>query len=142
MTEFRRFEVLPVFIREYLGPATVLGQTADLVHLAESMSYELRAGLLADKLPPQRVTHRVNDTHTVTFPRTWWDHFKAAYRRRWWMRWRDWHVEHEQHHYTCDHKVVVDIEGHWTYPEATVPLPQDFGNGVYVAIVNGPRLVR
>ncbi len=128
-------------VRADLGPA--VADTVRLVKILDLMVHELSVDVLSDRLPPAEIHHTVRAKQTVTVDgtvtydrfATWWDHYKATYRGRWWMRWRRWNVRtvKEAHPYTvtrdirCKHHVTVDLERYRTYPHATVALPESFG---------------
>lgn len=114
---------------------------------AGDVALSLTARVLAESLPPQEITHQVagwtplHAEGTVPAARfaTWWDHFKATHRGRWWMRWRHWPVHYtwEFHRWRYDEDrqpwrrtVTVSVRHHWTYPRAAIPLPPEFGGPV------------
>lgn len=101
----------------------------ELRRLLEPMMYELTTMVLADRIDETEI--REQRSETVYFPRfaTWWDHFKATYRGRWWMRWRRWQVRFVAEDVTVTAKVVVDLTRYHTYPQANI-VPPEFGRPV------------
>lgn len=106
---------------ELLG-ATVGGSTS-LRYLAESLTYELEAFLLTDRLPPERIedTQRVE----VLFPDGWVEMLRHTYRERWWMRWWvarrpiRWHTE------VRVARLEVELRRFWSFPKSSIRLPND-----------------
>jgi hypothetical protein len=114
------------------------------------VALSLTSRVLAESLPPAEVSHTVagwaplHVEGTVPAARfaTWWDHFKATYRGRWWM-WllrldrRPVHYTWEFHRWRYDEDrqpwqrtVTVSVRNHWTYPRAAIALPPEFGGPV------------
>lgn len=134
-------------VRQYLHDLPFAADSAVLVRHAELMALELRAEVLAEHLPPEQVHHTVRDTQTFSGEvrdqrfASWWDHFKATYRQRRWMRWRYWTVRFQtvvipyRQQVACRHRVTVNVRQHITYPRARVALPPDqFGRPVVVSV--------
>lgn len=99
--------------------------------LAEELAMSLTASVLAETLPPLTL----RDATPFTVPRfaTWFDHFVATYRSRWWGRSLRRHVLRyvdEPH----THRAEVGVRTRWTYPRATTVLPgRQFGHVVLKA---------
>ncbi|MGC4886723.1 hypothetical protein [Micromonospora sp. DT227] len=109
-------------ISEDLGPYAA-GRT-ELVEQIDGMRMTLSMSVLAEQLPTERVRgHRREVIQTARFA-TWWDHWKATYRGRWWMRWRRWSVRQLVDEHELEATAVVDLRRYWTYPRAAVPVPQ------------------
>lgn len=97
-----------------------------LSRVIEPMMLELATYLLTEKLGEERIVEeRVVDHECLRFA-TWWDHFKATYRTRWWMRWRRWEVCFNIEHRPIRARVEVDMTKHWTFPEANI-VPAELG---------------
>jgi hypothetical protein len=99
--------------------------------LADQLAMSMTANVLAETLPPLIL----KDATPFTVPRfaTWFDHFVATYRSRWWGRPLRRHVLRyvdEPH----THRTEVGVRTRWTYPRATTVLPgRDFGHVVLKA---------
>lgn len=155
-----RLELLPVAIRHSLRDYGLVGvaERLRLTYLVEDMTYELSTQLLAERLPPQYIHHTVREQQTVTGSgtvsdlhfATWFDHFKATYAGRWWMRWRMWTVRERQvvvpyayqHELTCTHRVRISVQDFWTYPRDRVGVPPDLGAPVLVSTVTTEPMPR
>ncbi len=121
-------------------------------HFADVIAVDVETAVLTEKLPPQRITHRVRYEHPEAVGQqgvaadarhaTWFDHFVATYRGRWWGRLLRLHRREVRYQFVpvpyivsrpvhCDHEVTVDVHAAWTYPRATMVLPGDqFGHPV------------
>jgi hypothetical protein len=107
-----------------------VGNSVYISHLADTLAYNVEACVLAERLPPKRVADvkRVE----VRYPDGWWETLRHTYRQRWWMRWWvarrpvRWHVE------TRTAYLVVELDRFWTYPRASIALPE-LGEPVRVA---------
>lgn len=85
-------------------------------HAARAMVAELHAAVWAEALAPVEIYKKTVCTFDV--PASWWQHFKLAYRDRWWMRRlvRRHPIRRETHR-----RVVtfhVDLRRYRTYPAA------------------------
>lgn len=128
-----QLDPLIVQVREGLGRGTYLSETAQLRYLVDTLTVELRAHVLAHQLPPETVVAVVSgDTEAKRFA-TWWDHFKATYRARWWMLWRRWDINYTTVKVPYEHLTNVTVRGAWTFPEARI-YPPELGAPVYVTI--------
>lgn len=129
---------LKVGVRQELSrEMATLASTAEfssmIDHVTDRMVLQLRAHVLAEQLPPQTIQHRVRvETKDPRFA-TWWDHFKATYQHRWWMRWREWDVQTVRTPVVVERTVCVSVRDHWTYPRAGIALPSEFGSPVLVS---------
>jgi hypothetical protein len=113
---------------------------------AGSIAMRVETELLTEKLPPERITHRINYKHPEAVGRQGFaadarfarpiDHFTAKYHGRWWgqllgLRRRKVRYEFVKVPYIisapvqCDHRVTVDVHAAWTYPRANMVLPAD-----------------
>ncbi|TDB88314.1 hypothetical protein E1091_15315 [Micromonospora fluostatini] len=131
-------EELRSAIRVEVGP-----YAADRLTLRKQFEwagYELSTSVLADRLSTEHVERNRSVTVTTVRFTTWWDHFKAAYRGRWWMRWRYWPVRQTVAEQTVTVTVAINLERFWTFPRAPVALP-DLGAPVR-AIVPNPLPLR
>lgn len=94
------------------------------------------AGLLAEDLPPKVL----DDVMPFTVPRfaTWFDHFCATYRGRWWgwllgLDKREIRYINE----SWSHRTTVKVRDRWTYPRAERIAPaRDFGHVVLKSAAN------
>lgn len=98
--------------------------------LVDGMVMRLKAELLAEKLPPERLANSKRVTWTT--PATWWDHLKETYAGKWWTRWM-------KAPRTIEHSKLaefnIELQRYWVYPDAR-PLPRDqFGSPVRVCTV-------
>lgn len=133
--DFIKLDPLIVQIRHRLDPGTYLAQQAQLFYTADTMTAELRSFVLAHQLPPETITQVVDGTTPDHRHATWWDHFKATYRSRWWMRWRGWHINYHTVDVPYSSTVKVVVRGHWTFPDARLnSYPPELGEPVYIAI--------
>jgi hypothetical protein len=57
---------------------------------------------------------------------SWWDHFKATYRRRWWMRWRGWRVNYTLRTATATAQIRIRATATEFFPHAQ-DLPEWLG---------------
>lgn len=96
--------------------------------LADEWAARIETELLAERLPPTKL----HDAASFTVPRfaTWFDHFVATYRNRWWGRPLRRHaLRYVDEPHT--HRTEVVVLDRWTYPRATMVLPgRDFGHVV------------
>jgi hypothetical protein len=71
---------------------------------------------------------------------SWFDHFKATYRGRWWMRWRRWRIHYRQRSETKTATVRVEAELALFFPHAAaLPIfPEWLGQG-YAVILRTER---
>ncbi len=96
-------------------------------HVGRRVGLRVSAYVLSEELPPATLT----DQASFTVPRfaTWYDHFAATYRGRWWARLlrldrREVRFVDEPH----THTLTVAVRPRWTYPKADRVLPaRDFG---------------
>lgn len=102
--------------------------------ISRDLMLDVQARVLAEQLPPQEITHHVRVWTTDPRHATWWDHFKATYRGRWWMGWHRWEIRYVDTPVWLDRRVTVAVRDHWTYPRATVGLPPSLGSPVLVTM--------
>lgn len=123
--------------RELSAEMVYLASTAEarwIEHEYDRMVLELRAKVLAEQLPPQEIHHTVRVEAMDPRHATWWEHFKATYQQRWWMRWRGWTVRYVDTPVTVQRTITVSVRDHWTFPRASIIPPDDrFGSRVMVA---------
>lgn len=88
--------------------------------LALTLSTELLAMVKRDEIQEH---HEDVIVVTAAFA-TWWDHFKATYRGRWWMRWRRWTIRYTESEQV--HRVTVRVRADLAaiFPEASVENPR------------------
>lgn len=75
-----------------------------------------------DVLAEHLADHYYEETLILSAPKSWWDHFKATYQDRWWIRW--WCAKHPAQETRTSHKVKVKVERWVKYPEANETLPR------------------
>ncbi|MFJ6841393.1 hypothetical protein ACIQRE_01850 [Streptomyces griseoluteus] len=103
--------------------------------------FQLRARVLSDDLPPQRLTARQRVTFEV--PASTWQMWKARHGRRWYARRlvARWPVRYEPDPDGRGTEAVCsfDLERYRLYPRARVVLPPDqFGMAVHAHTLRGP----
>ncbi len=86
------------------------------------------------------VAHREQATATASVVRfaSWWDHFKATHRRRWWMRWRHWGIRYVWVEDTAVAEVTVEASLAAVFPHAEAHLPDWLGPAY--PVVMGERI--
>jgi len=141
---FFKLDPLIVQIRDRLDRGTYLSQQAQLSVCADDLTVQLRSFVLAHQLPPETITQTISGTTQDGRHATWWDHFKATYRGRWWMRWRGWQINYRLVDVPYFHTVQVVVRGHWSFPDARLAsYPPELGEPVYIAITEPlPRRTR
>ena len=136
---FLKLDPLLVQIRHRLDPGTYLSQQAQLSYCVDDLTIQLKSQVLAHQLPPETYRQVVEGTAEDHRFATWWDHFKATYRSRWWMRWRTWPIYYTRVQVPYRHTAEVVVRGHWSFPDARIAAyPEELGAPVYVAITE-PR---
>lgn len=103
--------------------------------LRDQVVVTLSAKMLTERLPDQHITD------TVTDPRwaTWWDHLKATYRDRWWIAYPlDFGWIKPPRHTLTPITVTVPVAAHWTYPDASLRIPEEFGAAVLYTTTDRP----
>jgi len=118
-----------------VGEYLVNSSTLEVDRFLDRIALEFRYEVLAERMPPAEVRHPVVLVEDDPRHATWWDMFKATYRGRWWMRWRAWEVAYTSTPVTVRRDVVVNIQGHFTFPQAP-RIGDRFGQPVAVAIWN------
>ncbi|MEU4173261.1 hypothetical protein AB0F46_41285 [Streptomyces sp. NPDC026665] len=102
--------------------------------------FQLRTRILADELPPHRLTERTRVPFEV--PASTWQMWKARHARRWYarrlvVRWPVLYGPDPDGRGT-DAVCTFDLERYRTYPRARVQLPQDrFGAEVLAHSIRG-----
>lgn len=109
-------------------------------YLTDQIVMDMCARVLAEQLPPQTIDYAVRVETTDPRFATWWDHYKATHRARWWMRWRSWSVAYVDTIVAIDRIVTVAVRDNWTYPRAAVRMPDHFGAPVLVSLVESTDL--
>ena len=118
---FRTMRELKVAFRTYeprIG--TYSSDRLELVKLVEHMGLELRTAMLADWLGEERIIETRRENHECLRFATWWDHFKATYRGRWWMRWRRWAVAYNIENHPLTARAEIDMTRYWAFPQADI----------------------
>jgi hypothetical protein len=83
-----------------------------------AMAHRLSTELLAKTTGPQVYTDRRSASVQLVRFASWWDHFKATYRRRWWMRWRHWKIHYTLREATAVAEVRVEATIAAVFPHA------------------------
>jgi hypothetical protein len=125
--EYRVMEMLRVGMRTMDPPLGYYSSAqTELIRRFEDMSWELRTYMLADHIDDVEVVDVRHEKHECLRFATWWDHWKATYRGRWWMRWRRWTVNYNIEARTLTARAEADLSRYWAYPQANVT-PPEFG---------------
>lgn len=82
------------------------------------MAHHLATEILARATGPRIYTDRRSASVELVRFASWWDHFKATYRRRWWMRWRRWEVRYTLREATAVAEVKVEANIAVLFPHA------------------------
>jgi hypothetical protein len=98
--------------------------------------YELNTQILGRKGPRKVYEQSCSATAGVVRFASWWDHFKATYRRRWWMRWRRWEVHYFWREETAVATARVVASIGVIFPHAR-NLPEQLGEPYSVIWVDG-----
>ncbi len=127
-------------------------------HVAGAVALDVEAEIWTERLPPQRVAVDIDYEHPEAVGQggtaidvryaTWFDHFAATYRRRWWARLLG--LRRYALRYTevkvpyvvvapvrCRHRVVVDIADTWRYPDPPGLPGEMVGPSVLVSSASG-----
>jgi hypothetical protein len=142
-------------VSPYVAERFAANVERDGAGFADMLVVDLETELLTEKLPPQRIEHRIGYEHPEAIGRQGFatdsrfarpiDHFTAKYRGRWWgrligLRHREIRYQFVKVPYIisapvrCDHRVTVDVHAAWTYPRADMVLPaSEFGMTVLKA---------
>lgn len=111
------------------------------IQMIEEGWTELATQVLADNLGQERISETVRGRVEVARFAGWWDHFKATYRGRWWMRWRRWQINYTISRQPAVARVDIDLTRYWTYPEADVLPLEEFGRP-YFLMTHGRPVAR
>jgi hypothetical protein len=111
-----------------------------LSKVIDPMMLELATYLLTEKLGEERIVEEHVEEHDCLRFASWFDHWKATYRSRWWMRWRRWEVRFNIEHQPVRARVEVDMTKYWTFPEADI-IPSEMGRPMGY-ITNNPKFQR
>lgn len=131
---------LLVEVRQHLGSlrGSALDNTTAVQYIAEELALRLRGHVLAHQLPPQTRTTVVEGNTEDLRHATWWDHFKATHRGRWWMRWRAWTINYTTVAVPYRHPVTVTVRDHWSFPDARI-YPRALGAPVMITLTEVGR---
>lgn len=125
-------ELLQVAVKRRLGQDVGAAVVDTLELTADRMAVELKAAVLAEKLPPEQFER----TAVVDFvhPDGWWQMFRETYRRRWWMRWSlgRWPVRKTKEHRRVT--LTVSLARFRTFPQSSIGAP-DLGGSVNVSVL-------
>jgi hypothetical protein len=89
---------------------------------------EITTEFLGKATQPRIYTDSRRATARVVRFASWWDHFKAAYRRRWWMSWRGWEVRYVWVEETAVATITVEATMAAVFPHAQ-DFPDTLGRG-------------
>lgn len=128
-------EAMRVSVTELLGEfaASRMDYRLRRAYAPPALAHRLAVDVLARCTGPRRYTDsRSASVELVRFA-SWWDHFKATYRRRWWMRWRRWRVQYTLREATAVATVTVEADIAAVFPHAGV-LPPALGEAYPVVL--------
>lgn len=101
----------------------------------------LRTELAVEHLPDQAMPFTVRGVQSYPTWLTWFDHFKATYRLRWWVRW--WVRRHPPRYrwteVTVNQHITVPLRAAWKFPYIPVT-PADLGRS-YLHVWTGQPTV-
>lgn len=142
-TQFRRY------LSPYMLERVEFDRDWERNPLGDMVAVDVVADILTEQLPPEIVTVLARYTHPEAIGRTgvavdarfatWFDHFTATYRGRWWGRLLRLHKRKLRYTFVevpyvisapveCEHFVRVDVANSWTYPHADTTI-RDLGLG-------------
>lgn len=146
-------EQVRTHFRRYLSPWMAERIELGIAHphdgpaTGDMIAMDIYAKIMTEKLPPQHVRHRVRYAHPEAVGAkgyavdarfaTWYDHFTATYRGRWWARLLRLHKRRLRYTFVpvpyittqpvhCNHLVEVSILDSWRYPKAATSI-RDMG---------------
>lgn len=99
--------------------------------IAQTMVLELQAGLLAERLPPERI--EAGEIFIFPVPASPWQQFKALHGTAWWLRWLVRRRPPRIIEHTFRGELTVDLRRWHAYPKATMPDQAGFGTPVRVS---------
>jgi hypothetical protein len=91
-----------------------------------ALAHRMTTELLACSAGPQVYTDRRSASVQLVRFASWWDHFKATHRRRWWMRWRHWQIHYTMREATAVAEIKVEATIAAVFPHAE-DLPPGLG---------------
>lgn len=132
---YKRMEMLEMGLHRDLKSMRLLGSlseellTVEIGREVNAAAATFRTQLLADRLPPADVDRTV--PAFFSFPASPFQHWKSKHAGTRWLGWfvRRWPVRTEEHRQ--DVRLIVHLERYRTYPEADIPVPDDFGRVVF-----------
>lgn len=136
-----QLEQLKVAVAHRLGPYAAQRlryEVRDQVADPEDLVQELSTYVLGKSTGARTYEQSRTATASVVRFGSWWDHFKAAHRRRWWMRWRHWRVHYYWREETVVATVKVDADVAVVFPHAQ-DLPESLGAGYPLILWAQPR---
>jgi hypothetical protein len=115
-----QLEVLRVGMTERLGhfAAQRLGYEAYREFDPPALAHRVTTEILARTTGPRVYADRRSASVELVRFASWWDHFKAAYRRRWWMRWRRWQIHYTMREATAVAEIKVEATIAAVFPHA------------------------
>ncbi len=129
----REFQYEPVVVEQIVASLSELGRFSRgsltvercLAASTSELISKVVVKVLASQLPPERVV----ESTLIEFrqPATWWEHFKATHRDRWWLRGL---VRRQPVRWQVEQRVVetvVDLTRVRAFPKADLRPPAAFG---------------
>lgn len=138
LLEFMKAEVARVVSHQ--AAQSLSWSTNDRLDFVDGMVHQLRTYVLAERLPPEKVTG--SKALHVEVPATWWQYFKFQYEPTWWL---GWFVRRRPVRWVGKNflfTMAVDLQRFRTYPEPRIVFPVDeFGRprNQHIVISGGVR---
>jgi hypothetical protein len=100
-------EAMRISVSERLGDFALSRMRYELHREFDPLGIAHRLSTEILRYSTEPTIHRDRTTATAAVVRfaTWWDHFKAVYRRRWWMRWYRWEI----HYWWAEETAVAEV---------------------------------
>jgi hypothetical protein len=121
--------------------ATALSGDYHIDRVTRRAHFTLRTELAVEHLPDQAMPFAVRGIQSYPTWLTWFDHFKATYRLRWWARW--WVRRHPPRHrwteVAVNQHITVPLRAAWKFPYIPVT-PADLGRS-YLHVWTGQPTV-
>lgn len=116
-----------------------VGIEAASQYVSGQFALRLKATVLAEELPSYTDTDAA--TAWITYPDTWWDHFKHQYRDKWLMRWFVYRFPAKMKQRSSTVELETTWKNYATYPWNThaSTLPDTFGRYVPVTYIERRR---
>lgn len=85
------------------------------------LAHRLSVEILTRATSPRVYTDRRSASIQLVRFASWWDHYKATYRRRWWMSWRRWQINYTVREAVAVAEVKVEATMAAVFPHAEDP---------------------